>query len=676
MQRKVYFLLSLFFFSLFITSCKTQQEENRLYLSNFEYSITDIDGNFSAIEDNYKLKDLHSYLPEDRGYIWIKTNFVVPESLREERLAVYLGIIKIAEETYLNGELLGKSGYFPPNTFTQGDVPVYYNIPSSLINFSESNELIIKFWVDYQGQMSNAAFIGTEEDVFNFYRTEDFKNSKSSFIASFIMFVVAFIYFVLYLFKTNDMSSLSFSRLNFCSSLYMLTVGIGEFPQIFPPEYVSYLLFNKFFLGIVALVDTYFAVSFIRDYLEENESVKLKVIRFFCILIPSIVILIPKDLVGFYKTQSLLYLFLAIQICFAIKFLISSFKNKNKRIISLLAGFTPVLISLVIEVIVIAIGKPFEYIIIVLGWQLTILTFLALMILKFARMGNQIEFLNNNLEKIVHDRTNELQCTNKLLEETNNQLEFQNKRSEKELSLAAFVQQSFYKNTIPELPDWDIGLYFKPLAGVSGDLYDFFSENNSLDGFGIFDISGHGIASGLVTMLVKNIIHQEFYIGESLPLTDVMDIINNRVTEEKGNIENYLTGILARVQENHRIEFVNAGHPYPILYTTKDNIAKCVEETNPNRCGVIGIPDLQMDFSLNTIHLHSGDSLLLYTDGIIEAENEEGESFGIDRLVKIFQESQSLSIEDQYNKILTEVKSFIKSDIIEDDITILIIRRK
>lgn len=659
-----------------VTSCSSEQDENRLYLTDFQYSTTGIEDSYTIIENNYNLKTLHTYIPDSRGYIWVKTNFTIPDYLERENLAVYLGIVKIADEAYLNGYYLGASGEFPPFPFTQGDVPVYYNIPSTILNYEGSNELIIKFWVDFQGQMTSTPFIGTQSDVFSFYQIEDFKNSKASFLATFIMFVVAFIYFILYLFKTNDRSSLSFSRLNFCSCLYMVCVGVGEFPYRFPPEYFSYLMFNKFFMGIISVVDTYFAVSFIRDYLEEDESIFFKIMRFIVVLIPGIIICIPQTLTGFYKIQSITYLFLGLQVACALKFLIASFKKKSKRLISLLVGFTPVIISIFIEILIVTLGKPFEYIIIVIGWQLTILTFLAFMILKFARMGNQIEFLNNNLERIVHDRTNELQCTNKLLEETNNQLEFQKKRSERELSLAAFVQQSFYKNTIPELKDWDIGLYFKPLAGVSGDLYDFFSEENSLDGFGIFDISGHGIASGLVTMLVKNIIHQEFYQGADLPLIDVMDIINNRITEEKGNIENYLTGILARVHENHRIEFVNAGHPYPILYKEKDKTAICVEENNPNRCGVIGIPDLQMEFSINTIHLHSGDSLLLYTDGIIEAKNEDGEDFGIERLVKIFQETQNLTIEGQYNKILSEVKNFIKSDVIEDDITILVIRRK
>ena len=80
----------------------------------------------------------------------------------------------------------------------------------------------------------------------------------------------------------------------------------------------------------------------------------------------------------------------------------------------------------------------------------------------------------------------------------------------------------------------------KPLAGVSGDLYDIFYTGNHLNGLGIFDVSGHGISSGLVTMLVKNIIEQEFHDGSNEKLEDVMYIINDRLIEEKGNTKRSL----------------------------------------------------------------------------------------------------------------------------------------
>ena len=131
--------------------------------------------------------------------------------------------------------------------------------------------------------------------------------------------------------------------------------------------------------------------------------------------------------------------------------------------------------------------------------------------------------MNKNLELLVTQRTEAL--------------EKEKNRALQEIDLAGFVQKSFYKVDTSEIKDWDLHIAFKPMSGVSGDLYIVFITENHLDGIGIFDISGHGIASGLVTMLVKNIIEKEFKKGKKLPLNNVMEKINDRIIAEKGSID-------------------------------------------------------------------------------------------------------------------------------------------
>ena len=104
---------------------------------------------------------------------------------------------------------------------------------------------------------------------------------------------------------------------------------------------------------------------------------------------------------------------------------------------------------------------------------------------------------------------------------------------ENELRLAQVVQQSFFKHNETIYEDWAISYYNKPMAGVSGDFLDIYSTGNELNGIGIFDVSGHGIASGLVTMLVKNIIFQEFYNGRNDKLKSIIDRINIRYIKDE-----------------------------------------------------------------------------------------------------------------------------------------------
>jgi serine phosphatase RsbU (regulator of sigma subunit) len=245
---------------------------------------------------------------------------------------------------------------------------------------------------------------------------------------------------------------------------------------------------------------------------------------------------------------------------------------------------------------------------------------------------------------------------------------------ENEIRLAQVVQQSFFKHNETIYDDWAISYYNKPMAGVSGDFLDIYSNGNMLDGIGIFDVSGHGIASGLVTMLVKNIIFQEFYNGREDKLKAIIDRINIRYIKEKGNIENYLTGILSRMDGN-KIEFINAGHSMPIYYNAKEDSANYVEDDN-TAFGAIGLPDIPTNFVSHTVEMQRGDELIFFTDGATEATNAEGEDFGKDRLLKSIFRNADRPLTTQVNCIVSDILTFIGSEPQKDDITIIILKKK
>ena len=245
---------------------------------------------------------------------------------------------------------------------------------------------------------------------------------------------------------------------------------------------------------------------------------------------------------------------------------------------------------------------------------------------------------------------------------------------ENEIRLAQVVQQSFFKHNETIYDDWAISYYNKPMAGVSGDFLDIYGSGNKLDGIGIFDVSGHGIASGLVTMLVKNIIFQEFYNGREDKLKAIIDRINLRYIKEKGNIENYLTGILARIK-NDKIEFINAGHSMPIYYSAKEDSANFIEDDNTS-FGAIGLPDLPTNFVAHTIEMSRGDELIFFTDGATEATNKEDADFGKERLLKSIFRNADRPLTTQVNCIISDILTFIGDKPQNDDITIIILKKK
>lgn len=248
-----------------------------------------------------------------------------------------------------------------------------------------------------------------------------------------------------------------------------------------------------------------------------------------------------------------------------------------------------------------------------------------------------------------------------------------NLRLQSEINLAGAVQQNFFKQEKIDYAEWEIEFYNKAIQGVSGDLYDIYHNENNLLGLSIMDVSGHGISAGLVTMLVKKIIYSEFFQNEEVPLSEIVERINEKVIVDKGNIENYLTGIISRINDN-AVEIVNVGHPFPILFRKSKNEIEIINSPKES-CGVIGLDSMPSNFVSQDIKMESGDELIFYTDGIIEAKNKNNEQFQIKGISSSILKCKSLPISNQIDAILKDAKAFSDGIDFEDDITIMILKK-
>ena len=255
------------------------------------------------------------------------------------------------------------------------------------------------------------------------------------------------------------------------------------------------------------------------------------------------------------------------------------------------------------------------------------------------------------------------------------ELKKHNDSLETEIRLAAFIQQNFYKHDNLGFKEWDLSYYSRPLAGVSGDLYDFYETKNGTEGVGIFDVSGHGISSGLITMLVKNIIQQEFSAQEDNELWEIVNTINERVIAEKGKIQNYMTGILIRIKKN-TLELVNAGHPYPIVY--RKSLKKCtvLEKASEFAGGTIGIAGFPTFFYSQYVDFDEDDEIILFTDGVSDVTDRDGKRFVATKLPEIIEENAELPAKEQIRLITRALKDFRDNSEITDDMTVIILKRK
>jgi len=130
-----------------------------------------------------------------------------------------------------------------------------------------------------------------------------------------------------------------------------------------------------------------------------------------------------------------------------------------------------------------------------------------------------------NVEVAV--RTQEISRKNRLLQE-------QQLIHDRDMHMAELVQKSFYASKAPHTACWDCAFVFKPMASVSGDVYDFYyNGKGELAGTTLFDVSGHGVASGLVGILSKYLAEQVFSAHASKPLDKLLRQFNAELTKEK-----------------------------------------------------------------------------------------------------------------------------------------------
>jgi hypothetical protein len=170
MKGKFLIILFLIFLSF---SCGPKNQPRITLDSNWQYSTEGINGTYYPI-DVKDLSRLSSFVANKKGYIWLKNNFEVPYNMQEQTLSCFLGVTKIADKVYVNNTYIGKSGFFPPNQFTSGELSSAYAISPILLNTDKPNELLITLWVNGKGSFSSIPYIGLENDVFVTKKTKDF----------------------------------------------------------------------------------------------------------------------------------------------------------------------------------------------------------------------------------------------------------------------------------------------------------------------------------------------------------------------------------------------------------------------------------------------------------------------------------------------------------------------
>ncbi len=236
---------------------------------------------------------------------------------------------------------------------------------------------------------------------------------------------------------------------------------------------------------------------------------------------------------------------------------------------------------------------------------------------------------------------------------------------EKELQIARDIQQSFLLNKKFDIKGIDFSFINVPSSSVGGDYYDIIKldDNNSV--FTINDICGHGIPASLLMSIVRT--NFVYTIGKEKNILKTIQYLNDLIAETtEPNL--YVTSFTCSIDtENMIMKYLNCGHIPSLL--VRDGSA--IELTEGDT--VLGM-FAKSEFKIREEKLKKGDIIVLYTDGVIEAENIDNEQFSIDRLKKALIKHSGKDTEIIKNKIMEELKEFTESNQFVDDITFVIFR--
>lgn len=265
---------------------------------------------------------------------------------------------------------------------------------------------------------------------------------------------------------------------------------------------------------------------------------------------------------------------------------------------------------------------------------------------------------------------------NKLAEEAGHVLEQvevlktleERRKLEQELSLAQETQKSLLPRTLPEYENYRVFALSKPTRHVGGDLYDFPTLPGSSDLLGVLaDVAGKGLAAALLSSMILGCLDMQLRAG-----TAPAEALNqlNKYLCEKSASNRFATLFLFLVNPAGAGQYISAGHNPAYLFRTASGE---IEELPSNNL-LLGAFDF-VSYQSAPLSLLKGDVLVVYSDGLVEAEDDDGEMLGEERVKEVIRREARSGAEHLESKLIETIADFTHGHAQTDDITLVIVER-
>jgi len=281
--------------------------------------------------------------------------------------------------------------------------------------------------------------------------------------------------------------------------------------------------------------------------------------------------------------------------------------------------------------------------------------------------------LYRTLERKVEERTAQLAQANREITVLNERLKAENLRMAAELDITRQLQQMILPNAeeLSQIEGLDIAGFMQPADEVGGDYYDVLQHGGRVK-IGIGDVTGHGLESGMLTIMVQTAVRTLLTNGEADPVR-FLDAINRTIFNNVARMNSDKNLSLALLDYADRKLRLSGQHEEVLVIRT----GGAIERIDTIDLGFpIGLDDEIADFiGEMEIELNPGDTVVLYTDGITEAENLEGVQYGIDRLCEVLVRHAARSAEEIRQEAIADVLNHIGEQKIFDDLTLLVLKQ-
>jgi sigma-B regulation protein RsbU (phosphoserine phosphatase) len=231
---------------------------------------------------------------------------------------------------------------------------------------------------------------------------------------------------------------------------------------------------------------------------------------------------------------------------------------------------------------------------------------------------------------------------------------------------ARTIQLSLLPNGRREFAGYDVFASSTPAQSVGGDLYDYYDVDQETLGIAIADSSGHGLPAALQARDVATGLRMG--VERDLKITRMVERLN-RVIHQSGLTSRFISLFFGELERNGNLSYINAGHPPPLLLDTRGTRELTVG-------GMLLGPDPLATYKMGFVHVDRGASLVAYSDGVLEREDAKGDIFGLERLGAWLTESATLPAEEAVAELLRRIGEFGDGRAFEDDVTVMLVRRR